>query len=286
MITLRLEKDYSIPTRWDELTPMNRDQFVCLASALGSFEQGKDDFNELRCKTAFALLGMDLSKIKDFTPEFEENIFRITEVVTFPWRLEEQDGKTVCSIDIILKQQLLPKLRGHVGYTFIVSPGGMVDCSLTAEQYIDAVQLMQVYARTFSRESLEKLCDVLYGEGAGSDFRPDERLAVYYNLRGILEWIKLLPEYALVFSGSSRRSAAPASPLGLSGSIFQLAKAGYGSIEDIKKLDLFSYLGILVQMTTDSILAMKAQNIKPVDAAEKLGLAVELVTPYYEDARI
>lgn len=39
-------------------------------------------------------------------------------------------------------------------------------------------------------------------------------------------------------------------------------------------------------MTADSILAMKAQNIKPVDAAEKLGLAVELVTPYYEDARI
>lgn len=286
MITLRLEKEYKIPTGWDELTPFYKDQFIRLCSALSDFEQGRDSFEQLGCRTAFALLDMDIAKVKDITPEFEENIFRLTEIITFPWRLVEQDGATVCQIDIVLKTNLLPKLHNHVGYTFLLSPGGMVDCDITAEQYIDAVQLMQVYSRTFSRESLDKLSDVLYGQGAAVDFTQKEKIAVYYNFRGILEWVKSLPAYALIFRGYARTGGAPASPLGLSGSVFQMARAGYGSLEDIRNLDLFSYLGLLVQMSVDSIQALKATKVKPVDAADKLGLPVDLVTPYYEEAQL
>lgn len=282
MVTVKLDREYQIPTRWDELTPKDGDRFVSLCAAMHDAETGKDSFDEFRCRVVFALLGLDMAKVKDITPEFEENVFRLTELVTFPWRTSTKDGVITFDMDVILRRNLLPKIGGRKGYVFSITQGGVTDCDITAEQYIDTVQLLQVFSRNSSMESLSRLCDTLYGQGAGKDFSDAEKLAVYYNIRGILEWIKLLPDYALIFRGSSRPSTAPASPLGLSGSIFQLVKAGYGSLEDIRGLDLFSYLGLLVQMTVDSINAMKAQRVKPVDTADRLHLPVDLVTPYYE----
>lgn len=284
MLTVRLDREYRIPTRWNEFTEEDRERFISLCSVLRDAESGVNDFGEFRCRVVFALLGIDMAKVGEISPEFEENVFRISEVVTFPYRIEEDtDGRATFRTDIVIGANLLPRIRARKGYRFGVSQGGMVDCDLTAEQYIDSVQLLQVYSSTGSREAVDRMAEVLYGEGAAKYLTDAEKTAVCYNFRGILEWVKLLPDYALIFRGSARPSAAPSSPLGLSVSIFQLAKAGYGSLDDIRRLDLFSYLGLLVQMTVDSILALKAQKVKPVDAADSLHLPVDLVTPYYSE---
>lgn len=298
MITLRLAKDYSVPTRWSELTPQDRDKFVSLCMALQDFETGAIDIDTYRYRAALALTGVDVSKVKKFNDNISETIYRISELTGFSLDIRpDENGQKVAYTDISLSRNLLPAFwgvsrlapslsGGWIGYRFNVSESGIVDCDITAAQYVDAVQLVDTYSKTRDKEALDMLFHTLY--------RPDEhaiepgyseKVAVYYNLRGILDFVKSQPDYRIIFAKTgTSESSMPQSPLGLGASMFSLSKAGYGDIESIKKLDMFTYLGALVQMSVDSILTLKASRLKPQEISEKLNLPIEFILPYFQES--
>lgn len=287
MITLKLDNQYQVPTRWSELTPEDRGKFVSLCSAMQEFESGKTDFDTFKIRVALALCGVESPKA--YTEQMAENMFRISELTSFPFSVkEDKDGKKYAYVEVLLSQNLLPcfaNRRGACyGYTFKVSGSGLVDCNLTAEQYIDCMELVQLYSRSWDDAVLHKIFRTLYhGE---KFFTPShqELVAVYYNIRGILEWVRQLEPYQILFArNASPDRAVPESPLGMGASLFGLSKAGYGDIESVKHLDMFTYLGALVQMTVDSILTLKANKLKPLEVAEKLNLQVNFVLPYYAE---
>lgn len=148
---------------------------------------------------------------------------------------------------------------------------------------MDSLELLQVASKAQTLTPFVKLFRTLYPKCDLLNPGEDILYAVYYNFRGILEWIKKLPDYDLVFNGPKAPSGAPASPLGLSGSIFTLAKAGYGDINAIKNMDLFSYLGLLVQQTIDSIHALVAMKLKPGEISDRLHLDVGQISPYLQN---
>lgn len=281
MITLKLGNNcHKVATRWSELTPADRDKFVSLCMALQDFETGAIDIDTYRYRAALALTGVDISKVKDFNENISETIYRISELTGFPLDIRsDENGVKFAYTDITLSENLLPK---EGGYRFHVSDSGLVDCTITAAQYIDAVQLVDTYSKT--REPLARafLYSTLYNTKELPS--PEEQVAVYYNFRGILDFIKKQPDYALIFAKTeASEGSIPASPLGMEGSVFQLSKSGYGDIESIRRLDLFSYLGVLVQMSVDSILTCKANKLPAGETAEKLRLPLELVLPYFSN---
>ena len=278
MLTLTLKKKaYAIPDRWSELTPADGGRFIRMAAAMAAFEEGCS-FDEFR--TLFTLAALGVRKVPEITDTLSENIYRLSERLGFAYALQErEDGRTVAEITVVLAENLLPVLHGRKGYRFHRDPSGKMDCSLTAEQYIDALSLLQAYQATRQRSALLELARVLYPGLKETD--PDELQAVAYNFRGILAWIRAIPNYALIFSSAPAPGTAPVrNPVGLASSIYTLAKEGYGSIDEVKALPLFGYLDLLLQQSIETIRTLAASRMKPTQIAERLNLPTELVLDY------
>lgn len=289
MITIRLSRhSYRVPDRWDDFSKENAEKFVRLCHAFDLFETGAIDFRSLEAGVAAALLGIDATMIPKHNDILAENIFRLTEKLSFPYKFQDnEDGSRTVSVNVTMRVNLLPEIRRIKGYRFHITNDGMVDCDLTAEQYVDALSLMELYTSSRKAEVLDELFKVLYGgQNRGSSVLRKipmvYKIAVYYNFRGILEWLKMLSDFRMIFATSEKKTSA-SSPLGLSGAIFTLSKSGYGTLQEIRNLDLMSYLGALVQLNIDGIYSLQSAGLKPGEIAEKMNLPMECVLPYITD---
>ena len=293
MITYRLSRhSYRIPDRWNDFTPDYGRQFVAMCLVFDLFETGKIDFWTMEAGIASALLGIDVTMVPRQNDILSENIFRLSERLRFPYRFRDnEDGSRTVSVNVVLRTNLLPKIRRYRGYRFGITADGVVDCDITAEQYVEALSLMDLYGKTRKDEVLDELVLTMYGksmQGSSGTCKVScktgripraYKVAVYYNLRGILEYLKMIPDFRLIFSPGERKSGG-SSPLGLSSSIFTLSKSGYGTLQEIRNLDLVTYLGALVQMNIDGIYALQSAGVKPGEIAEKLNLPLDCVLPY------
>lgn len=281
MMKVRLHKTYDMATRWSELEP---DQFIGLAGAIERFELGACNFEEFKIATVAAILRIDLRKTK-VTDTLAENFFRIAERLTFPYTIEEKKDRREVHFNIILDRQMVPEIGKYSGYTFKCEYG-LADTNLCAEQYVDAISLMQLYSRGHDPQVLDRLVAVLYapepygmesiGTVKASGLPHDLKNAAYYNFRGILEWIKRLPKYDIIYNRSDEPKTG-SSPMGLEGSIYTLAKAGYGNYRDICRLNLFTYLDMLLDQSIESVRTLKGCGLKPIEIAEKLHLDINQI---------
>ena len=280
MLTLTLKnKRYAFPTSWNEFTTAHGPMFARMAEQMNLFEQGVVHFEYFRTALTIAILGLRDGRISSFSEEFQENIFRLSEQLSFPYKLHQaENGVQTCELTVCLSDNLFPKIDGVKGYLFHYDPSGKVDCTITAEQYIDSLGLMQAWQTTRQTSALASLVATLYP--GVKNCSPALSTAVYYNLRGILSWIKNIPSYALIFSAPENTAGKRGNPAGLASSIYALAKAGYGSIDSIKDLPLFEYLDLLLQQTIVSIKTLAASQMKPTQIAERLNLPMGEVLKY------
>ena len=273
---------YDLPARWSELTSEHGRQFTALCSAMSSFESGEIPFWKFRVLIVAALLNIRFKKLFD-KPEgtLYENFYRIAEQIDFPFTLSRAaDGSESAAITILLSRNLLPKIGMHRGYTFDHHADGELECTLTAEQYIDALALMQAYGAGKQLSSLQSLAETLYPGLKGAKTDKDTLLAVYYNFRGILQYIQSLPSYRLIFATLPSEGGSPANPVGMSGTIYTLAKLGYGDINTVKSLNLFTYLDLLLQQSVDTIKTYVGMKLKPNEIADRMNLPLDLIFPY------
>lgn len=275
MLTVELKSRYNVPCRWSEL---DRKQFTAAASAMLAFESGKIDFDSLRLRIVEAAMGLNFKRLK-VSDELCENLFRISENLDF-YRIGESDGRRTLEADIVLHENKLPKIGKWRGYIFCLKEG-VVDTNLTAERYVDAISLLSHYSRTRSSEALDRLAATLYctepysAENArkvnAGDFPPDVKAAVLLNFRGVLEWIQRLPKYDILFH--TVQSANKAAPLvGPEGTIYRLSKSGFGSVEEIGRLPLFSYLDIQLTVTCNSIREMHGMKMSVTEICDRVHL--------------
>lgn len=282
MITVKLKHTYEVPSRWDDFTPEHRKQFIALCYAMDGFERGILTFQQFQICISTALISMDAEKIHRPGDVLFENIYRLTELLTFPYRLVDlEDGSKEASVHVRLCRNLLPLLGHSKGYTLDITPAGVVGCNLTAEQYVDALTLTDLYTRTRSQSTLEELVKVLYG--SIEDINIFEMTAVYYNFRGFLDWLQSLQQYDIIFRHTGRKKSVE-SPLGLASSIFTVSKQGYGTLKEIQELNVFSYLGVLVQMSIDSIRQLAAVGLKAGEISEKTHIPLDLIVPHLNDS--
>lgn len=275
MLTIELKSRYNVPCRWSEL---DRKQFTAAASAMLAFESGKIDFDSLRLRIVEAAMGLNLKRMK-VSDELCENLFRISENLDF-YRIGESDGRRTLEADIVLHENKLPKIGKWRGYIFSLKEG-VVDTNLTAERYVDAISLLSHYSKTRSSEALDRLAATLYcpepysAENArkvnAGNFPQDVKAAVLLNFRGILEWIQRLPKYDIIFHTVQPTNKA-VSLVGPEGTIYRLSKSGFGSVEEIGRLPLFSYLDIQLTVTCNSIREMHGMKMSITEICDRVHL--------------
>ena len=285
MITLKLRKTRQVPNRWHEL---DEAQFVRLSGAIADFEAGVTTFEQFKVMTVAAILDLKVNRLK-MTDTLFENLFRISEQLDFPYRILEKDNRKEVEFRICVNRQMMPKVKQNKGYVFTVD-SGMIETSIVSEQYVDALSVMKLYSSDHSEQALDMLVKVLYCPLPYSkenmqkvnlhQFTREQKLAAYYNFRGLLEWIRRIDKYDIIFNSAEDRPGR--SPLGMEGSLYSLSKAGYGVFRDICKLDLFTYLDLLLSMTIESIHSLKGCGLKPTEIAEKLNLTVGQISSVVE----
>lgn len=285
MITLTLKKSRQVPNRWHEL---NEAQFVRLAGAIADFEAGTTNFEQFKVMTVAAILDLKVDRLK-MTDTLFENLFRISEQLDFPYRLHEKEDRNEVEFRICINRQMQPKVKYNQGYVFTVD-SGMIETSIVAEQYVDAISVMKLYSSDHSEQALDMLVKVLYCPLPYSkenmqkvkvhQFSRNQKLAAYYNFRGLLEWIRRIDKYDIIFNSAEDKPGK--SPIGMEGSLYSLSKAGYGVYRDICKIDLFTYLDLLLSQTIESIYTLKGCGLKPTEIAEKLNLTVGQISSVAE----
>lgn len=285
MITLKLRKSRQVPNRWHEL---DEAQFVRLSGAIADFEAGVTTFEQFKVMTVAAILDLKVNRLK-MTDTLFENLFRISEQLDFPYRILEKEDRKEVEFRICVNRQMMPKVKQNKGYVFTVD-SGMIETSIVSEQYVDALSVMKLYSSDHSEQTLDMLVKVLYCPLPYSkenmqkvklhQFTREQKLAAYYNFRGLLEWIRRIDKYDIIFNSAEDRPGR--SPLGMEGSLYSLSKAGYGVFRDICKLDLFTYLDLLLSMTIESIHSLKGCGLKPTEIAEKLNLTVSQISSVAE----
>ena len=285
MITLKLRKTRQVPNRWHEL---DEAQFVRLSGAIADFEAGVTTFEQFKVMTVAAILDLKVNRLK-MTDTLFENLFRISEQLDFPYRILEKEDRKEVELRICVNRQMMPKVKQNKGYVFTVD-SGMIETSIVSEQYVDALSVMKLYSSDHSEQALDMLVKVLYCPLPYSkenmqkvkvhQFSRNQKLAAYYNFRGLLEWIRRIDKYDIIFNSAEDRPGR--SPLGMEGSLYSLSKAGYGVFRDICKLDLFTYLDLLLSMTIESIHSLKGCGLKPTEIAEKLNLTVGQISSVAE----
>jgi len=277
-----------VPSRWSDFTPQLRTVFIDLCGVMDLLERDAITYNQFRALSTIALLGVDRDKVSHKEEKqdiFFENIFRLSDLLTFTHTLRPADKEgQVVALTISLCSQLLPTLEqkdGKIieGYRMGLSPEGIVECTITAEQYTDALGLVEMYSKTRTESSLRNLTRILYPSADLTQIHEKDMIAVYYNFRGILEWVRNLPQYQVLFVSTGKPKGTP-TPLGAGGSIFALAKSGYGTLREIRELDMFSYLSALVQMSADSIRQLASAGLKASAISDKMSIPVEIVSDY------
>lgn len=285
MITLKLRKTRQVPNRWHEL---DEAQFVRLSGTIADFEAEVTTFEQFKVMTVAAILDVKVNRLK-MTDTLFENLFRISEQLDFPYRILEKEDRKEVEFRICVNRQMMPKVKQNKGYVFTVD-SGMIETSIVSEQYVDALSVMKLYSSDHSEQALDMLVKVLYCPLPYSkenmqkvklhQFTREQKLAAYYNFRGLLEWIRRIDKYDIIFNSAEDRPGR--SPLGMEGSLYSLSKAGYGVFRDICKLDLFTYLDLLLSMTIESIHSLKGCGLKPTEIAEKLNLTVGQISSVAE----
>ena len=285
MITLKLRKTRQVPNRWHEL---DEAQFVRLSGTIADFEAEVTTFEQFKVMTVAAILDVKVNRLK-MTDTLFENLFRISEQLDFPYRILEKEDRKEVEFRICVNRQMMPKVKQNKGYVFTVD-SGMIETSIVSEQYVDALSVMKLYSSDHSEQALDMLVKVLYCPLPYSkenmqkvklhQFTREQKLAAYYNFRGLLEWIRRIDKYDIIFNSAEDRPGR--SPLGMEGSLYSLGKAGYGVFRDICKLDLFTYLDLLLSMTIESIHSLKGCGLKPTEIAEKLNLTVGQISSVAE----
>lgn len=285
MITLKLKKSRQVPNRWHEL---NEEQFVRLAGVISDFEKGVTNFEQFKVMTVAAILDLKVNKLK-MTETLFENLFRISEQLDFPYKIREKEDHKEVEFRICVNRQMQPKVKQNHGYVFNVD-SGMIETSIVSEQYVDAISVMKLYSSDHSDQALDMLVKILYCPLPYSkenmqkvklhQFSRNQKLAAYYNFRGLLEWIRRIDKYDIIFNSAEDKPGR--SPIGMEGSLYSLTKAGYGVFRDVCTLDLFTYLDLLLSQTIESIHTLKGCGLKPTEIAEKLNLTVGQISTVVE----
>ena len=278
-ITVRANgKVYEIPNSWELLTS---DQYLKLIELLSLMENGQYPPGAVKCLFLCYMMKWDLNRIKR-DEKVLENFMSIASQITFIF--QEKDDKFV--LDLCFCRQQLPLIfidkKAYYGYD-INTDFQSLTCSLTALQYIEARQLLEM-----GEESLPLLAAVLYfGKGQYSSekaqklalqFRklPANTLrAIALNFTAVNNFLFSKTEFSLLTKFLPQKGSSITTDA--TDALYDLSKDGLGNANQVEKMNVLTYLRILRKKTIEGVKSLKASGMEMAKIADEVGLPLEIV---------
>lgn len=271
-------KVYEIPNSWELLTS---DQYLKLIELLSLMENGQYPPGAVKCLFLCYMMKWDLNRIKR-DEKVLENFMSIASQITFIF--QEKDDKFV--LDLCFCRQQLPLIfidkKAYYGYD-INTDFQSLTCSLTALQYIEARQLLEM-----GEESLPLLAAVLYfGNGQYSSekaqklalqFRklPANTLrAIALNFTAVNNFLFSKTEFSLLTKFLPQKGSSITTDA--TDALYDLSKDGLGNANQVEKMNVLTYLRILRKKTIEGVKSLKASGMEMAKIADEVGLPIEVV---------
>ena len=271
-------KVYEIPNSWELLTS---DQYLKLIDLLSLMENGQYPPGAVKCLFLCYMMKWDLNRIKR-DEKVLENFMSIASQITFIF--QEKDDKFV--LDLCFCRQQLPLIfidkKAYYGYD-INTDFQSLTCSLTALQYIEARQLLEM-----GEESLPLLAAVLYfGKGQYSSekaqklalqFRklPANTLrAIALNFTAVNNFLFSKTEFSLLTKFLPQKGSSITTDA--TDALYDLSKDGLGNANQVEKMNVLTYLRILRKKTIEGVKSLKASGMEVAKIADEVGLPIEVV---------
>lgn len=271
-------KVYEIPNSWELLTS---DQYLKLIELLSLMENGQYPPGAVKCLFLCCMMKWDLNRIKR-DEKVLENFMSIASQITFIF--QEKDDKFV--LDLCFCRQQLPLIfidkKAYYGYD-INTDFQSLTCSLTALQYIEARQLLEM-----GEESLPLLAAVLYfGKGQYSSekaqklalqFRklPANTLrAIALNFTAVNNFLFSKTEFSLLTKFLPQKGSSITTDA--TDALYDLSKDGLGNANQVEKMNVLTYLRILRKKTIEGVKSLKASGMEMAKIADEVGLPLEIV---------
>ena len=271
-------KVYEIPNSWELLTS---DQYLKLIELLSLMENGQYPPGAVKCLFLCYMMKWDLNRIKR-DEKVLENFMSIASQITFIF--QEKDDKFV--LDLCFCRQQLPLIfidkKAYYGYD-INTDFQSLTCSLTALQYIEARQLLDM-----GEESLPLLAAVLYfGKGQYSSekaqklalqFRklPANTLrAIALNFTAVNNFLFSKTEFSLLTKFLPQKGNSITTDA--TDALYDLSKDGLGNANQVEKMNVLTYLRILRKKTIEGVKSLKASGMEMAKIADEVGLPLEIV---------
>lgn len=187
-------------------------------------------------------------------------------------------------IDAVWVGNLLPtiRLKNDVlcGWTANLE-GGALTTSLSSYQYAQGYDLLMAIGEGADRRAMALLVGLLYGVDTNDTARIEqiERLsdillqAVVLNFQAFVTFIFTRTAFSVLWSADSDRPKRQ-ERISMSDSLYGLCKDGYGNYEQVEKMPLLTYLGIMRAETIQAARSMATDDTTPEEIAGRMGLSV------------
>ena len=266
--------EYSIPNRWELLTP---EQYLHLCALIAKFAAEEATQHDVCLYFVCNTLGINLRKIED--EDAMANLIVLSEHIDF---IFDKKGK----VNICFLAQLIPVLKAnsniYQGYEVNTSFDTLT-CSLTASQFIDAQEVIKAKEKTLPLLAAILYCPKPYlGEKAhalAKDFANVNPLvlhAIALNFQAIVAYLFTRTPFSIL-AQSKKNDPIPEIATGLSETLYNLSNDGLGDIEKIKQMPLIEFLTILRKKLIESVKAMHDAKMDIVEIADKVGLSTQII---------
>ncbi|GAI59449.1 unnamed protein product, partial [marine sediment metagenome] len=179
-------------------------------------------------------------------------------------------------IDCVFGKNLIESVRidkkVYPGYRFI-NQNWFISTTLSSAQYVEALAVSNKYAIDRTDEDLDLLTSILHCKGEFvsetafekknifEKLNVDNKYAIWRNFRAICTWLSTRTHFSILWAGkpSGKKQDETVGDI-----IYSVSKAGYGTPDQVGKMNLMKLLEIMKKMIVDNILSMKQANIKPL----------------------
>ena len=159
--------------------------------------------------------------------------------------------------------------------------GGALTTSLSSYQYAQGYDLLMAIGEGANRRAMALLVGLLYGVDTNDTARIEqiERLpdillqAVVLNFQAFVTFIFTRTAFSVLWSADSDRPKRQ-ERISMSDSLYGLCKDGYGNYEQVEKMPLLTYLGIMRAETIQAARSMATDDTTPEEIAGRMGLSV------------
>ena len=309
------DRVYSIPNRWEELTP---DMFTHLFSLLSRMAAGELAPAMVRALFVCHVLKLDFMKIRD--DAVMKNVAMLASQVTFPFsivypennaalselppELREQARKTPPER---LPQSAMTKYLQRLDYRFVIDncfcanliPFIKVDgevlkgyavntefdnltCDMTALQYIEASQLLGC-----PKDTLPLMAAILYHPQPYSSLsahRDAARfatlpenvlLSIAFNFQSFTNYLFTKTRFSILTQGKDEKKNPIAT--GALESLYNLSTDGLGDLETVCRMNIIQYLTILRKKTIEFVKSLASAEKKPHEIEKITGLPLTVI---------